>query len=92
MQVSVPEHAQRGSVVNIAVNAKPAQADVSVFHVDVRDPNGNRVVYYTGNVIAKGGSGIKSIPFAANDATGKWTITVQDIMSGQTVTRNIDVQ
>lgn len=92
MQVAVPDHAQRGSIVNVAVRTSPAQADVSVFHVDVRDPQGHRVLYYSGNVITKQGAGVKSIPLASNDMTGKWTITVHDVLSGQTVTRNLDVE
>lgn len=92
MQVSVPDHAQRGSVVDIAIHASPAQAGVSVFHVDVRDPQGNRVLYYSGNLIAKQGSGVKSIALASNDVAGKWTITVQDMLSGQTVTHSLDVE
>ncbi len=92
MQISVPDHAQRGSIVNIAVHAAPAQADVSIFHIDVRDPQGNRVLYYSGNLIAKQGGGVKSIPLASNDVAGKWTVTVQNMLSGETVTRNLDVE
>ncbi len=92
MQVSVPEKAQRGSLVNIAVHAQPAQADVGVFHVDVRDPRGNRMLYYSGNILAKQGSGVKSFPLASNDQTGTWTVTVQDMLSGQIVTRKLDVE
>ncbi|MEO6828648.1 MAG: beta-galactosidase [Acidobacteriaceae bacterium] len=92
MQISVPEKARRGSVADIAVQATPAQAGVGIFHVDVQNPQGNRVIYYSGNLIAKGGSGLKSIPFAANDAPGKWTITVQDMLSGRSVTRSIEVE
>jgi hypothetical protein len=92
MQVSVPDHAQRGSDVNIAVHAASVQADVSVFHVDVLDPQGNRVIYYSGNLIVKQGSGVKSIPLAANDAPGKWTVVVRDVMSGQVITQTMNVE
>jgi hypothetical protein len=92
MQVSVPDHVQHGSVFNIAVHASPAQADVSIFHVEVRDPQGNRILYYSGNLIARQGGGVKSIPLASNDMTGKWTVTVRDILSGQTITRSVGVE
>ncbi len=92
MQVFVPASARRGTIVSIAVHAAPAQADTSVFHVDVRDPQGNKVLYYSGNLISKQGGGVKAIPLASNDVTGKWTITIQDILSGKTVTRNLDVE
>lgn len=92
MQVSVPDHAQRGSIVNIAVHAAPTPADFNVFHIGVRDPQGNRVLYYSDNLVATQGGGVQSIPLAANDAVGKWSITVQDMLTGQTVTRDLDVE
>lgn len=92
MQVSVPARARRGSMITVAVHADPAQADVSVFHVDVRDPQGKRVLPYSGNLIARHGGGIKLIPLAANDVAGKWTITVHDLLSGKTIRRTLDVE
>ncbi|HZC44658.1 MAG TPA: hypothetical protein VE195_10810, partial [Acidobacteriaceae bacterium] len=92
MHVSVPQQVQRGTIANVAINAAPAQADVSVFHVDVVDPNGNRQTFYSGNVLAHQGAGVKSIPFAVSDTPGKWTIDVRDVMSGQSVQQTIDLQ
>jgi hypothetical protein len=92
MQVSLPDHARRGSLVNIAIHAANSPADTSIFHVDVLDPQGNRVLYYSGNVIASQGSAIKSIPLASNDVVGAWTVNVQDMMSGQVVTRKMNVE
>lgn len=92
MEISVPDRAQRGSTVSVAVHAPFPLADVSIFHVDVRDPQGNPMIYYSGNLIAERGSGVKSFPLAVNDIAGKWTVSVRDILSGQTITRNIDVE
>ncbi len=92
MQVSAPQQVQRGTIANVAIHAAPSQADLSIFHVDVVDPKGNRQVFYSGNVIARQGSGVKSIPFAVNDTPGKWTIDVRDVMSGQNVQQTIDLQ
>jgi len=92
MQVSVPDHAQRGSTVDVAVNAGPALANANIFHVGVQDPQGKNIDYYSGNLIANQGAGVKTIPFASNDTTGTWTITVQDMLSGQTETRKVDVE
>jgi len=91
MQVFVPDHVQRGSVVDVAVHVAPAQADTSIFHVEVRDPRGTRMIYYSGNLIARHGGGAKSFPLAVNDVAGKWTVSVRDILSGQTIIRNVDV-
>ena len=92
MHVSVPEKVQRGSVANIAIHAEPSQVDTSIFHVDVLDPQGKQVVYYSGNVIARQGAGVKSISFAANDAPGTWTVVVRDVLSGQAVTNTMNVE
>ncbi len=92
MQVSAPQRVQRGTIANVAIHAAASPADMSIFHVDVVDPKGNRQVFYSGNVLARQGSGVKAIPFAVNDAPGQWTIDVRDVMSGQRVQQTIDVQ
>jgi hypothetical protein len=91
MQVSVPDQAQRGSIVDIAVHALPAQANTSVYHVEVRNSQGKEMVFYSGNIIANSG-GVRSIPLAKNDPAGTWTVAVRDVMSGQTITRNLEVR
>lgn len=91
MQVSMPEQAGRGSQVSVSVHAPRSPAAVSIFHVDVRDPQGNRKIFYSGNIIATNGGGVRLLPLAANDPAGNWTITIRDIMSGQTVTRTLQV-
>ena len=92
MEISMPERAPRGSIVRIAVHAMPTAADVSIFHVGVRSPDGHRMFNYSGNIIARQGGGVKAIPLAVNDLPGKWTITVHDMLSGQTVTRSLMVE
>jgi hypothetical protein len=92
MQVSVPEQVQRGTIANVAIHTAASQADLSIFHVDVLDPQGNRQTFYSGNVIARQGAGVKAIPFAVNDAPGKWTIDVRDVMSGQSVHQSVNLQ
>ena len=71
MQVSAPEQVQRGTIATIAIHVTPSQADMSIFHVDVVDPKGNRNVFYSGNVLARQGAGVRAIPFAVNDTPGK---------------------
>jgi hypothetical protein len=91
MQVEMPSKAHRGDIVNVAVHALPAQAKTAVYHVEVQNPQGKKMVFYSGNIIENGG-GVRSIPLADSDPAGTWTVTVQDIMSGQTVTRQLDVE
>ena len=92
LHVSLPDHAARGSLVRVAVDTPNSPADTSVFHISVRDPNGKQMVFYSGNILAHGGSGMRSIPLASNDVTGTWTVTVRDILSGQSVTNKLDVE
>jgi hypothetical protein len=91
MQVEMPAKAHRGDTVNVTVHALPAQAQTSIFNVEVKNPQGKKMVFYSGNIIANGG-GVRSIPLAGNDPTGDWTVTVHDIMSGQTVIRHLDIE
>jgi hypothetical protein len=90
MQVAMPDKAHRGDVVNVAVHALPATAETSVYNVEVQNPQGKKMTFYSGNIIANGG-GVRSIPLADSDPAGSWTITVHDIMSGQTVKRQLEV-
>jgi hypothetical protein len=92
LQVSMPEHLPRGTTLNIGMRATPNPADTVVFHVDVLDPQGNRSIHYSGNVIAQRGTGMKCVPFAVDDAQGKWTVVVHDLLSGQTVSRPVEVE
>ena len=92
LQVVIPERAQRGATVQVGVRTASHPADMDIFHVDVMDPQGNRSIVYSGNLHAPRGIGMKSIPFAVNDPPGKWTIVVHDLLSGQTITRPLDLQ
>ncbi|MFC3103778.1 beta-galactosidase [Salinisphaera aquimarina] len=92
MQVTAPARARRGSIVEVGMRTAPTQADVNVFHVTVRNPQGERMLAYSGNVIVRAGGGRKRIPLALNDPTGTWRVTVHDLLSGQTVTRRLDVE
>lgn len=92
LKVQMPGQAKRGSIVEIGLQAAPTPAKTQVFHVEVRNPQGRRMPDYSGNVIVDSGAGVKRIPLALNDATGRWQITVHDLLSGQTITRGLDVQ
>ncbi|MDA3921623.1 MAG: beta-galactosidase [Salinisphaera sp.] len=92
LQVDAPRRARRGRIVTIGIHAASTPADVSVFHIDVRNPEGKRMLDYSGNVIAPSGEGSKQFPLALNDAKGPWQVTVHDLLSGQTVTRTMVVE
>ena len=62
-----------------------------VVHIDVADPAGNIVPYYSGNVVVPSGSVAYPLPLAVNDKPGIWTIRARDLLTGTTVTRELSV-
>jgi hypothetical protein len=64
------------------VNGNPV--DQSVVTVEVYDPAGNPVHYYSKNLDIRDGIARIEIPFALNSPLGKWRIKVRDVVSGLT--------
>jgi len=57
----------------------------SVVSIEVHDPVGKRVHFYSKNIDVISGQGNFEIPFASNDLTGEWRIVARDVISGKTV-------
>jgi hypothetical protein len=92
LTVAASERVQQGHDMTLALGAAgPSPADVHILHVDVTDPSGKLVEYYSGNLLARAGCGSKTIPIAANDATGKWQVRVRDVLTGDTKTAAFEV-
>ncbi len=91
LQISAPAKISRGSLAQISFNVPHTTAATHVVHLDVLDPQGRRILNYGGNVFAENGHGLKTIPFALNDAPGKWTIQVHDLLSGTKQTLALEV-
>lgn len=92
LEVSVPSEADTGTVVPVALRLPKALSAIQVYHVDVLDPSGKRLLQYSGNVIAPGESALKLLPLAKNDPPGAWTIRVQDMLTGNVETRTLTVR
>ena len=92
LEIFAPSEVQRGSTANIGLNCPQTPAAKHVIRVDVLDPSGNQVPFYSENVIADGGSALKRVPFAMSDAAGAWTVRVHDMLSGETASKTITVQ
>ncbi len=90
LRIGAPTEVKRGSSMRVSVDLPQTPAAVHVVHVDVIDPNGERVLYYSGNVPANGGHAMKLLPLAQNDLTGIWTLRIRDLLSGQR--KNIQVK
>jgi hypothetical protein len=92
LEVSAPGCVQLGQRAEIGMGfAHASPAATHVFHLDVTDPAGKTVDYYSGNIIASNGRAAKLLPLAFNDARGKWTLRVHDLLSGQARTIAMEV-
>ena len=92
LEISAPGRVQRGESAQIGLGfAHPSPAATHVFRLDVIDPAGKTVDYYSGNIIASHGRAAKLLPLAFNDAPGKWTLRVHDLLSGQARTIAMEV-
>lgn len=91
MKVFTPAVAKRGSMVRIGVQCLHTPASLQVLHIDVINPRGERILHYSGNLLADGGNAMKLFPLAQNDPAGLWTIRVHDLLSGQTITQSLEV-
>ncbi|MGE5645301.1 MAG: beta-galactosidase [Acidobacteriota bacterium] len=92
LTVAAPRKAAAGETARIGLSfAAPTPASKHLFHIDVIDPTGKTVDYYSGNLLAPEGHAEKQVPFATNDKPGTWTVRVRDLLSGQEKTTSIEV-
>ncbi len=93
LQISIPKQMRRGTAGQVGFTFGPSSsADVSVLNVAVIDPSGHPVPYYSGNLLAPGGSAVKVLNMAENAQAGRWTLRVKDVLTGQWQIRTFDVQ
>ncbi len=83
LYVGAPTEAKRGLSVHLSLDFPQTPAALHVVHVDAVNPEGQRVLHYSENVLAEGGHVTKLLPLAENDITGVWTLRVHDLLSGQ---------
>jgi len=87
MAVTAPARIARGSTGHVAIRFDGfTQAGMHVLHVDVTGPDGRELACYSGNLRAPHGLAEWSLPIAYNDAAGKWSVRVKDLLSGQSRT------
>ena len=92
MLVSAPQRAQRGSIASVGLSFEGGSPLAEhVFHVDVVDPSGKVVDYYTKNLLAPSAASEFLLPLAANDVTGAWQLHVKDVATAQTTTSTVEV-
>jgi hypothetical protein len=92
LHVAASTRVGRGETGEIALSfVSRSPANSHLLHIDVADPSGKIVAYYSGNLLAAGGRSVKLLPMAANDPAGKWEVRVKDLLSGQSQTVMVEV-
>ncbi len=92
LSLSAPGRIARGETGRIGLSlAGQLSAQADVFHIEVREPDGQLVSRYSCNVLAPAGAGEALLPLALNDPAGQWTVLVKDVLGGQEQKTTIDV-
>jgi Beta-galactosidase trimerisation domain/Beta-galactosidase len=93
LEMAAPARVKRGTTARIGLRMDgDTPAAAHVLHVEVAGPDGKVVAHYSGNVLAAGGHADKLVPFAHNDAVGRWTLKARDLLTGQEQAVVIDVE
>lgn len=92
LQISCPTRLKRGDTAELGIRfAAPTPAARHVLHVDVVNPSGKVVGYYSGNLLAPGGRTSKLVPLALSDPAGRWQVHVRDLLTGQSRISSVEV-
>ncbi len=85
MQIAGPQQIVAGQELRLqmVVQAEGQTWGDHVFHLELLSPDGTTVWHYTQNVLAPGGKKEICIPLAWNEAPGRWTAKVRDVLSGK---------
>jgi hypothetical protein len=90
LHVAAPKRLARGATGHVGFSID-SPAAIHVLHIDVTDASGKALTYYSGNLLAPNGRTSKSLPLAYNDPVGPWRLIVRDLLTGQSVTTEIEV-
>ena len=90
--IVAPSQTKRGETARIGISVTgTSPAAMLILHVEARNPTGQVVRYYSGNVRATEGRAAWDLPFAYNDVEGRWKIEVRDALSGTLRSAGINV-
>jgi hypothetical protein len=93
LRLAAPSQIARGATGQLGLSFDgESPAAVHVLHLDIINPEGKTVAYYSGNVLASSGRAAKLLRLAGNDTPGKWTVRVKDLLSGQERTAAVQLQ
>ena len=85
MKLWVKEYAKPGDLVPVKARVirSPESLNDTVIRIEIYDPSGKQVEYYSGNYKASEGLLKVDIPLALNDPEGIWKVKAKDIESGE---------
>jgi len=94
VRVKAPERATRGKAAEVSVEVlagdRILRADFPI-EITVVEPGGNENHEYGHAALARGGVHRFAIPFARNDASGKWTVTARELSTGRKESATIEL-
>lgn len=83
--IRAPDRIARGETANLGISFDGSTpAAMHLLHIEVSDPEGRVVPFYSGNLRAPEGYAAWAIPVAYNDAPGNWRVRVRDMLTGET--------
>jgi hypothetical protein len=92
LELAAPDRVKRGDTATLGIRvAAPTPASSHVLHIDVVNPAGQTVAWYSGNLLAPEGRASRLVPIAVNDPPGRWEARVKDLLSGQIRTAAFEV-
>jgi hypothetical protein len=87
-----PARATQGATATVRIGLRGRSgAAFQPLHVEVEDPAGKVVPWYSGNLAVGAETISRPIPLALNDPVGTWRIRVTDVLSGQSATASMTV-
>ena len=93
LKINIPKKIKQGEKINykIEVKAEKGEPGTHIIHLDLIDPEGRKVDYYSENLVANRGKIENSMIFALNEKIGIWKIRVKDVATGKTVEEEFEI-
>jgi hypothetical protein len=90
LQFEGPVSAHTGEHVSFSlISTTP---DMSLVRCHIYAPDGSRLPIYSNNIVLRNGRGTFVLPFALNDAIGKYVIRATDVVTGTVVEKAIELK
>jgi hypothetical protein len=84
---AIPLQAKPGETVKFTVHLAPSgdgKIPVGAAHLEVRNPKGELLDYYGGNILLRGGAAEFAVSLALDDPPGVWRVTAREPFAHQT--------